>query len=291
MEVRKTLRKAEDTQYCAFSDEAKPVGIEKGIWIIRPTEVDEDDKSKESALPQVGDKTSKRKVEMMNAKFFLRRATRKHGEDYESAAAMLMEMHSLEAMPEEMRKEIKDELAEVTAVILTEKPTKELGSFEGEKDTLATQQKPDPRGDIKPVMNMNFEENKMGHVSMKTREMAGSAIERVAGKNARTKYDTLMISQLKKSAKELPPKGKYCEPQLAVIAAAAVKHLCPITSSAFPELFDLSYEWIYDSGASRHFCGQGNAKKFINMIKKGKSHFCSNSGRYMRSKQRDHYAN
>ena len=111
----------------------------------------------------------------------------------------------------------------------------------------------------------------MGHVSMKTREMAGSAIERVAGKDVRTKYDTLMMSQLRKSAKKLPPKGKYYEPQLAVIAAAAVKHLCPITSSAFPELFDLSYEWIYDSGASRHFCGQGSAKKFINMIKKVKA--------------------
>jgi len=47
--------------------------------------------------------------------------------------------------------------------------------------------------------------------------------------------------------------------------------MCPVTSSAFPELFELSYEWIYDSGASRHFCGQGNAKKFINLIKKVKA--------------------
>ena len=69
----------------------------------------------------MGDKISKRKVELMNAKYFLRRATMRHGKDYESAAAMLMEMHSLEAMPEEMRKEIKDELAEVTTVILTKK--------------------------------------------------------------------------------------------------------------------------------------------------------------------------
>ena len=99
-------------------------GNEKALWIIRPVEADENEKSKESTLPQVGDKISKKKVEMMNVKFFLRRATRKHGKDYESAAAMLMEMHSLEGMPEEMRKEIKRGLAEATAIILMKEPTK-----------------------------------------------------------------------------------------------------------------------------------------------------------------------
>ena len=76
MEVRKTLRKAEDTQYGAFTAGVRPPGHEKGLWIMRPTEAEEDAKSKESILPQVGDKITKRKVEMMNAKFFLRRATR-----------------------------------------------------------------------------------------------------------------------------------------------------------------------------------------------------------------------
>ena len=124
------MRKAEDTQYCAFPAEVRPAGHEKALWIIRPAEAEENEESKESILPQVGDKISKRKVEMMNAKFFLRRATRKHGKDYESAAAMLMEMHSLEGMREEMRKEIQKELAEVTAIVLMKGTPKELSSFD-----------------------------------------------------------------------------------------------------------------------------------------------------------------
>ena len=178
----------------------------------------------------------------------------------------------MERMPEEMRKEIKGELAEVTAIILMKEPTKELSSFEGDNAEPDMPQKiHGPHRDSKPVLNTNFEENMIGHVSMKTREMAGSAIERIAGKNASSQYDELMYSQVKKAVNEPLPKGKYYEPQFAAIAAAAVKRMCPVTSSAFPELFELSYEWIYDSGASRHFCGQGNAKQFINLIKKVKA--------------------
>ena len=36
----------------------------------------------------------------------------------------------------------------------------------------------------------------------------------------------------------------------------------------FPELFQISYKWIFDSGASRNFCGQRHAEEFKQHLKK-----------------------
>ena len=42
-----------------------------------------------------------------------------------------------------------------------------------------------------------------------------------------------------------------------------VEKVLPISDPFFPDLFQLSYRWIYDSGASRHFCSKRDATKFI----------------------------
>ena len=254
MAVRETLWKAEDAQYGASSAGVLPPGHEKGIWIMRPTETEEDAKSIESILPQIGDKVTKRKVEMMNAKFFLRRATRKHGKDYEGAANMLMKMHTLEGLPDEVRKEIKTELAEVSAIILMEGPSKDYKSFEEDRaGPEVSTNLLDLDDDDEPFPNTAFQDNMIGFVSTDTREMAANAIEKSAGIEARSRYVGLMTAQLQNSKKKTRPPGRRYDPQVATIAAEAVKRICPVTSSVFPELFELSYEWIYDSGASRHF--------------------------------------
>lgn len=44
--------------------------------------------------------------------------------------------------------------------------------------------------------------------------------------------------------------------------------MAPVSDTSFPELFQLSYQWIYDSGASRHFCAQRRAKDSMHLAKK-----------------------
>ena len=39
----------------------------------------------------------------------------------------------------------------------------------------------------------------------------------------------------------------------------------------FPKLFQLSYQWIYDTGASKHFCGEERANKFAEHLQRVKA--------------------
>ena len=43
------------------------------------------------------------------------------------------------------------------------------------------------------------------------------------------------------------------------------------TASEFPGLFQLSYRWIFDSGASRNFCGEKHAKQFAQHLREAKA--------------------
>lgn len=53
---------------------------------------------------------------------------------------------------------------------------------------------------------------------------------------------------------------KFIE-EYAVKAASQAKLLCK-PEKDFPELFQLSYKWVYDTGASTHFCGQEAVNSF-----------------------------
>ena len=55
---------------------------------------------------------------------------------------------------------------------------------------------------------------------------------------------------------------------VAVKATELSKIVAPTDDPIFPELFQLSYQWIYDSGASRHFCQRKRAEQFLYLAKK-----------------------
>ena len=55
---------------------------------------------------------------------------------------------------------------------------------------------------------------------------------------------------------------------IAAKAAELARIAAPVGDSKLPELFQLSYQWIYDSGASRHFCMRKRAEKFLHLAKK-----------------------
>ena len=96
---------------------------------------------------------------------------------------MLMEMHSLEGMPDEMRKEIKTDLAEVSAIILMKEPSKEHSSFVGNCTEFDAPTKAhSPPGDSKPLPKTIFEDNMIGFVSTNTREKQQVLSNKVRGK-------------------------------------------------------------------------------------------------------------
>ena len=55
---------------------------------------------------------------------------------------------------------------------------------------------------------------------------------------------------------------------IAAKAAELARIAAPVGDSKLPELFQLSYQWIYDSGASRHFCMKKRAEQFPHLAKK-----------------------
>ena len=69
-----------------------------------------------------------------------------------------------------------------------------------------------------------------------------------------------------------------CSAPVAVKAAEICKVLGPVDDSVFLELFQLYYEWVYDSGASRHFCQKRKAASFIHLAKKIKGVIINTAG-------------
>ena len=60
---------------------------------------------------------------------------------------------------------------------------------------------------------------------------------------------------------------KFLEP-LAIKAADLCRRVCQVNDPIFPELFQISYEWIYDSGASRHFCKSEKVSGYMHLAKR-----------------------
>ena len=58
------------------------------------------------------------------------------------------------------------------------------------------------------------------------------------------------------------PFNKRC-----ILHAAMLAEETATSPNEFPELFQLSYKWIFDSGASRDFCGQIHVAQFAKHLR------------------------
>ena len=59
-------------------------------------------------------------------------------------------------------------------------------------------------------------------------------------------------------------------PIVAASAAQMSRIIEPFSDSVFPELFQISYNWVFDSGASRHFCRMKKVEKWLALARKVK---------------------
>ena len=55
---------------------------------------------------------------------------------------------------------------------------------------------------------------------------------------------------------------------IAVKAVDLCRKVCEVNDPIFPGLFQISYEWIYDSGASRRFCKSDKVSGYMHLAKK-----------------------
>ena len=99
----------------ANADEAAS-SLTKGIWMVQPI-----DRTlwihEQSKLPQIGGGAMKGAVELISIKYFLRQATRRHGQQYNNAASMLVKLHNSVGLPQEVLEEIRSELNDVLGII------------------------------------------------------------------------------------------------------------------------------------------------------------------------------
>lgn len=81
------------------------------------------------------------------------------------------------------------------------------------------------------------------------------------------KAKEMIAARAQSSSTKLVGDMKYSAP-IPVKAAELTKIVAPVGDPSFPELFQLSYQWIDDSGASRHFCQRKRAEQFVHLAKK-----------------------
>ena len=75
-------------------------------WITRPIKclTEKKKKCQQSILPQTGMAVSEGNLVKMNLQFYVRLAVRKHGNDYQGAAAMLSDIAQHDHFPQELKR-------------------------------------------------------------------------------------------------------------------------------------------------------------------------------------------
>ena len=261
----------------------KPVD-EPNLWFTKHVDsVGPDSKiEKESELPQIGTIAIKGQAARVNVEYYLRRAVRRHGKDYVKAALMLADIYQQPGMPETMKKSIKRELLLVCT--LAGRPEMSQGTMEGllnpegdEADEVTGHKAVETSfpahgdGEIFDFMSKNATAgNKRGYVSSKVKRLACETMAALGDDTTMKQYENVALEGPEEVA--VNSTRKFI-PEIAEVAGVVVEKVVPITDPLFPELFQLSYRWIYDSGASKPFLVKEGRDRIPRICETSASHY------------------
>ena len=231
----------------------------------------------------------------MNFEYFLRLCVRKHGKDYVSAIMMLSDMKKHDRLPKEMHIVVEAELMQVARYVgsflklednkdddsdaSTTAATIDISCMPcGEEyglNTVAVNDcncgPDDPREDEDDYFQEKWGEGLSEEILEAAASAMGASSVTITPEGT---SDSLLLADAMKKAKELSARrakegvadtdgSRKFSAAIAAKAAELARIVSPVGDPGFPELFQLSYQWIYDSGASRHVSplGQENQRR------------------------------